>query len=93
MAARKGWELLQLGSAHLGAVNARAFRIAMEPIRASLQRSEVDYRRRGRFNKETARLLDISPETVNSQPENVFAKLAVECRARARTRAARWAQN
>jgi RNA polymerase sigma factor (sigma-70 family) len=41
----------------------------------------------GRSNKEVARELGISPETVKSHVKNIFVKLAVEKRAQAISRA------
>ena len=41
----------------------------------------------GQSNKEIARTLDITPETVKSHVKNIFTKLAVDTRAQAVTRA------
>lgn len=41
----------------------------------------------GKSNKEIARALDITSETVKSHVKNIFVKLAVEKRAQALTRA------
>jgi LuxR family transcriptional regulator, maltose regulon positive regulatory protein len=41
----------------------------------------------GKSNKEIARVLDITPETVKSHVKNIFVKLAVEKRAQAVVRA------
>ena len=47
------------------------------------ERSVLELVADGRSNKEIARLLVISPETVKSHLENVFAKLAVQRRTQA----------
>jgi transcriptional regulator of acetoin/glycerol metabolism len=64
--------------------------MAKAPIASPLtprERAVLQQVATGRSNKEIARLLDISPETVKSHLENVFTKLAVERRAQAIARA------
>ena len=51
------------------------------------ERSIIELIGQGRSNKEIARLLGISPETVKSHVKNMFSKLGVERRAQAIYRA------